>query len=342
MRPRAKIALAGGILLAGMLAALLFRRDAPPKESIATETASPVHRSAVESLPPAPAAGARSQPRLLGRIDEVPGDASDVRTSSMPEGVAATDQEKPAGESPRADERDEKPRAVEHEARVTSQPLRTHKIVDGDTLYYLAERYLGNGERYLDIFEANRDVLVDPEILMIGRVLKIPPRDAPPARPAPSDAAEAAPLAPMTPIPPGSLRRDSQPVEDSRRDGATRDIAPRPSTPPNALPPEMPVAPPSTLAGDAAWSPRPSDWSPRVSGPGPENAPVDSVEREDPPGEGPAPMPRTYRVRANDTLVGIAREVYGDARRYLDIYSANRQRLRAPDDLREGLILVLP
>jgi nucleoid-associated protein YgaU len=60
-------------------------------------------------------------------------------------------------------------------------PLRlTHKITDGDTLSKLAERYLGRGERYLEIYDLNRDVLANPDLLPIGVLLKIPPRGGPP------------------------------------------------------------------------------------------------------------------------------------------------------------------
>jgi nucleoid-associated protein YgaU len=53
----------------------------------------------------------------------------------------------------------------------------THRIVDGDTLTTLAERYLGSASRAGEIFAANRDVLFDPKLLPIGIELKIPPRD---------------------------------------------------------------------------------------------------------------------------------------------------------------------
>ncbi|MFH1268719.1 MAG: tail protein X [Planctomycetota bacterium] len=55
----------------------------------------------------------------------------------------------------------------------------THKIVDGDTLRDLAERYLGDGNRYLEIFEANRDLLPSANVLPIGVELKIPPQQGP-------------------------------------------------------------------------------------------------------------------------------------------------------------------
>jgi nucleoid-associated protein YgaU len=49
-----------------------------------------------------------------------------------------------------------------------------HKVVDGDTLALLAERYLGSASRAMEIFEANRNVLEDPQVLTIGMDLKIP------------------------------------------------------------------------------------------------------------------------------------------------------------------------
>ncbi len=52
-----------------------------------------------------------------------------------------------------------------------------HTIADGDTLSMLAKRYLGRGDRYLEIFEYNRQTLSSPDLLPIGVVLKIPPRD---------------------------------------------------------------------------------------------------------------------------------------------------------------------
>lgn len=52
--------------------------------------------------------------------------------------------------------------------------LPTHKIVDGDTLPLLAQRYLGSASRANEIYEANRNVISDPSILRIGVKLKIP------------------------------------------------------------------------------------------------------------------------------------------------------------------------
>lgn len=51
-----------------------------------------------------------------------------------------------------------------------------HRIAEGDTLARLAEKYLGNRDRYLDLFQANADVLFDPRLIPIGVEIVIPDR----------------------------------------------------------------------------------------------------------------------------------------------------------------------
>nr|WP_137677717.1 DUF2235 domain-containing protein [Parerythrobacter lutipelagi] len=49
-----------------------------------------------------------------------------------------------------------------------------HIVLQGETLSLIAERYLGARTRYLEIFEANRDRLDDPDHVMPGTRLRIP------------------------------------------------------------------------------------------------------------------------------------------------------------------------
>lgn len=51
---------------------------------------------------------------------------------------------------------------------------RTHVVVEGDTLYKIAQRYYGNGGRWPEILQANRDVLKDQNAVRPGMELKIP------------------------------------------------------------------------------------------------------------------------------------------------------------------------
>ncbi len=52
--------------------------------------------------------------------------------------------------------------------------LRTHVVIDGDSLERLANRYLDDPSRGVEIYEANRELLSSPELLPIGAELVIP------------------------------------------------------------------------------------------------------------------------------------------------------------------------
>jgi nucleoid-associated protein YgaU len=49
-----------------------------------------------------------------------------------------------------------------------------HTVVKGDSLWKIAEKTLGKGARYTEIFEANRPMLKDPDKIYPGQVLRIP------------------------------------------------------------------------------------------------------------------------------------------------------------------------
>ena len=50
----------------------------------------------------------------------------------------------------------------------------THVVVSGDTLSKIAQQYYGDPALYDKIFQANRDVLKDPNRIFPGQKLKIP------------------------------------------------------------------------------------------------------------------------------------------------------------------------
>lgn len=50
----------------------------------------------------------------------------------------------------------------------------TYTVQAGDTLGAIAKRFLGNANAYMDIFNANKDQLSDPDKIQPGQVLKIP------------------------------------------------------------------------------------------------------------------------------------------------------------------------
>ena len=52
--------------------------------------------------------------------------------------------------------------------------LGVHEVVAGDTLSKIAKRYLGDGNRYMDVFNANKGTLTDPDKIKVGQKLTIP------------------------------------------------------------------------------------------------------------------------------------------------------------------------
>ncbi len=47
-------------------------------------------------------------------------------------------------------------------------------IKKGDTLWAIANKFLGNGSKYPEIFEANREVIKDPDLIYPGQKIRIP------------------------------------------------------------------------------------------------------------------------------------------------------------------------
>ncbi len=51
---------------------------------------------------------------------------------------------------------------------------RSYTVKSGDTLSKIAKEQLGNAGAYMKIFDANKDVLSDPDKIKPGQVLRIP------------------------------------------------------------------------------------------------------------------------------------------------------------------------
>lgn len=49
-----------------------------------------------------------------------------------------------------------------------------YTVQSGDTLWRIADRLYGDGEKYVEIFEANREDLESPDRIVPGQVLRIP------------------------------------------------------------------------------------------------------------------------------------------------------------------------
>ena len=49
-----------------------------------------------------------------------------------------------------------------------------HTVQSGDTLSKIAKQHLGGSDKYMAIFNANKDVLQNPDLIKVGQKLKIP------------------------------------------------------------------------------------------------------------------------------------------------------------------------
>jgi nucleoid-associated protein YgaU len=54
------------------------------------------------------------------------------------------------------------------------EPAEFYTVQRGDSLSKIAKRYYGNAMKYPEIFEANREVIKDPDLIYPGQQLRIP------------------------------------------------------------------------------------------------------------------------------------------------------------------------
>ncbi|NKB78029.1 MAG: peptidoglycan-binding protein LysM [Gammaproteobacteria bacterium] len=59
-------------------------------------------------------------------------------------------------------------------APAEGEKVEFYEIKSGDTLWAIAAKFLGNGAKYTEIFEANREVIKDPDLIYPGQKIRIP------------------------------------------------------------------------------------------------------------------------------------------------------------------------
>ena len=59
-------------------------------------------------------------------------------------------------------------------AAPATKPPETYTVKAGDSLSKIAKEHLGDANAYMAIFNANRDILTDPDKIKPGMVLKLP------------------------------------------------------------------------------------------------------------------------------------------------------------------------
>jgi nucleoid-associated protein YgaU len=194
---RNKLIVAVAVLAAGIALALEFRKTGADPSALGPDAA-PAHAAAAGNSAASdvaqsqPAAPTQQKTAFDGGIEPSVVRAAAPTGSSAAFGSIATGAPNVASPSAGLPSRDMPMVDL-------NPPERTHKIVDGDTLPALAQRYLGRADRYQELFECNRDVLKSPEILPIGAELRIPS-----SGPLPAADNGAATLVPLSNSPTGS------------------------------------------------------------------------------------------------------------------------------------------
>jgi 5'-nucleotidase/UDP-sugar diphosphatase len=203
MPPSVRILLVVGVLGAGLGLASLFRRS-PEPATLAGQPRAARHpdapqvvlgpaRSVFSLTPPGPSDiappsvamtdGTLSGPGSTDGFDPPPpmlplrsplgsGSPTAAVREQSSSAVEPSQSHVPRDEAPPQDARSE-----------TATAATRHRIIDGDTLESIAERFLKDRTRWSDIYQHNRDVLATPGALPIGVELRIPSRDAAPILP---------------------------------------------------------------------------------------------------------------------------------------------------------------
>lgn len=65
-------------------------------------------------------------------------------------------------------------KAQDLKAPPQTEAVEFYVIKKGDTLWALAKRFYGDGNAYPRIFEANREVIKDPDLIFVGQKIRIP------------------------------------------------------------------------------------------------------------------------------------------------------------------------
>jgi nucleoid-associated protein YgaU len=56
----------------------------------------------------------------------------------------------------------------------STAPEKTYEVQSGDSLSKIAKREYGNANKWQQIYDANRDILKDPDKIFPGQILRIP------------------------------------------------------------------------------------------------------------------------------------------------------------------------
>ncbi|MBI3267890.1 MAG: LysM peptidoglycan-binding domain-containing protein [Planctomycetes bacterium] len=289
------------------------------KSSNADPGASPDREGSAASAPSAPAPSAPLEPELVSHREPLKPAASDLPAQNDPRNPP----QNPPHVAPREPAPANPPAASPEPAAAPAGVLGgvNYTVQPGDHLWGIAQKFYHDGNRFNEIFEANKDVLANANTtLVVGAVLRIPEvKPPPPSTPA------AAPVLPAgqkswTVHQGDTLVEISKKVYGSSRHW--RAIA-------EANKKELPD-PDHPKVGQLLVLPEIQEKSK------PTGAPGATPAADEPTGKD------VYTIKEGDLLENLADRFYHDRRLWMKILEANPSRLKDPQSLRVGQKIVIP
>lgn len=193
---RVKIALVVVVIGAGLAAALQFRKHGGAISE--SSSVAPAETSAANDPQSKPPAAQNTVPYRSTLLDHLGEPKPNL-------GAISNDANSTVASVESTDTSSQSNFGIKDKLVDLNAPQQTHKVVDGDTLPQLAQQYLGRADRYLEIFDYNRDVLQSPDVLPIGAELRIPSPLAAPAGDVENTKSAASPTAANTAVPAAPL-----------------------------------------------------------------------------------------------------------------------------------------
>lgn len=235
------------------------------------------------------------------------------------------------------------------------QGTRTHVVESGDTLAEIAQRYYGSTRAAEFIYAANRDKLSSMNQLRIGDVLRLPARTEPKNAPA---LTRSRTFSEDTDLPPEDQQAAPAPTSDAlihsggrlhtlKRGETIRSLALQYFGSDKITALRAIADANAALIDRGGFRVGTQIRIPKVTAIAnhrENNLPAE-MKRDlglDAENSRAADRPRTYTVRARDTLSAIALRYYHSSRVWKKIYAANRDKIPDANHLATGVTIILP
>lgn len=202
-----------------------------------------------------------------------------------------------------------------NESSNQNEPITNYTVTMGDSLSEIAKNYLGDANRWLEIYELNKDIISNPDIISIGMILKMPLKERTEATATYIIKSNDS----LSMIAKNLLGDVNKWVELYE---LNKDIIKNPDIIEPGMSLQLPVENKKEPQAPKETQPRPTEPTPATH-----ESPV---------------IPTMYEVKPNDSLSIIAKNVLGDETRYREIYELNKNRIMHPSFIYPGQKLKLP